>query len=117
VVEAPSEVTKLRPPTAKPDQQQTLAIPAGVCRLGATLQATGEKPTYYDETLGAIAAVLNYAKAVQDSPDRGKAAASRASTLFDEGRTRSAPCNVLPQACRSQSTTRLESLPIRLPKC
>ncbi|ABY99113.1 TPA: type VI secretion system membrane subunit TssM [Pseudomonas putida] len=74
VVETPSEVTKLRPPTAKPDQQQTLAIPRAFAGLGAMLQATGEKPTYYDETLGAIAAVLNYAKAVQDSPDRGKAA-------------------------------------------
>lgn len=38
------------------------------------LQATGEKPSYYDETLGAVAAVLDYAKAVQESPDRGKAA-------------------------------------------
>ncbi len=60
--------------TSKPEQQQAWAIQRAFAGLSAMLRATGEKPSYYDETLGAIAAVHDYAKAVQDSPDRGKAA-------------------------------------------
>lgn len=74
VAEAPGEVEALRPTSGRPDQQQAWAIQRAFAGLSAMLQATGEKPSYYDETLGAIAAVHDYAKAVQDSPDRGKAA-------------------------------------------
>ncbi|MCE7761495.1 type VI secretion system membrane subunit TssM [Pseudomonas putida] len=73
-VEITGELNTLRSATGKPEQQQALAIQRAFAGLGAMLQATGEKPSYYDETLGAVAAVLDYAKAVQDSPDRGKAA-------------------------------------------
>ncbi|WP_338746990.1 type VI secretion system membrane subunit TssM [Pseudomonas putida] len=73
-VEITGELNTLRSATGKPEQQQALAIHRAFAGLGAMLQATGEKPSYYDETLGAVAAVLDYAKAVQDSPDRGKAA-------------------------------------------
>ena len=69
-VGALSEVAK----PGLPDQQQALAIQRAFAGLSAMLQATGEKPSYYDETLSAIAALHAYAKAVQDSPDRGKAA-------------------------------------------
>ncbi|KAF0253790.1 type VI secretion system membrane subunit TssM [Pseudomonas putida] len=73
-VEVTGELNTLPSATGKPEQQQALAIQRAFAGLGAMLQATGEKPSYYDETLGAVAAVLDYAKAVQDSPDRGKAA-------------------------------------------
>lgn len=58
----------------RPEQQQAWAIERAFAGLSAMLKATGDKPSYYDETLVAIAAVHDYAKAVQDSPDRGKAA-------------------------------------------
>jgi type VI secretion system protein ImpL len=74
VVEAPGEVGSLRPQTGNPEQQQAQAIQRAFAGLGAMLLVTGDKPSYYDETLGAVSAVLDYAKAVQDSPDRGKAA-------------------------------------------
>lgn len=74
VVEVPGEVGSLRPVTGNPEKQQTQAIQRAFAGLGAMLQVTGDKPSYYDETLGAVSAVLDYAKAVQDSPDRGKAA-------------------------------------------
>ncbi|MCE0908871.1 MULTISPECIES: type VI secretion system membrane subunit TssM [Pseudomonas] len=74
VVEAPGEAGSLLPVTGKPEQQQAQAIQRAFAGLGAMLQVTGDKPSYYDETLGAVSAVLDYAKAVQDSPDRGKAA-------------------------------------------
>ena len=73
-VDAPEASEVLRPTTDKPEQQQAWAIQRAFAGLSAMLRATGEKPSYYDETLGAIAAVHDYAKAVQDSPDRGKAA-------------------------------------------
>ena len=73
-VEIPDEANTLRSANGKPEQSQALAIQRAFAGLGAMLQATGDKPSYYDETLGAVAAVLDYAKAVQDSPDRGKAA-------------------------------------------
>ncbi|MFA7894668.1 type VI secretion system membrane subunit TssM [Pseudomonas putida] len=62
------------PPTSRPGQQQAWAIERAFAGLSAMLKASGEKPSYYDETLVAINAVHDYAKAVQDSPDRGKAA-------------------------------------------
>lgn len=73
-IEAPEDAVALAPPANKPEQQQVWAIQRAFAGLSAMLRATGEKPSYYDETLGAIAAVHDYAKAVQDSPDRGKAA-------------------------------------------
>ncbi|MDH4552152.1 type VI secretion system membrane subunit TssM [Pseudomonas sp. BN607] len=56
------------------DHPHVLAIQRAFAGLNAMLQPAGEKPSYYAETLGALAAVHDYAKAVQDSPDRGKAA-------------------------------------------
>ncbi|MEN5300976.1 type VI secretion system membrane subunit TssM [Pseudomonas sp. TWI628] len=73
-VEVPGAAETLRPTSNKPEQQQAWAIQRAFAGLSAMLQATGEKPSYYDETLGAIAAVHDYAKAVQNSPDRGNAA-------------------------------------------
>ncbi|WAB96284.1 type VI secretion system membrane subunit TssM [Pseudomonas putida] len=72
--ESLAQAGALRPASSKPEQQQALAIQRAFAGLGAMLQAAGEKPSYYDETLGAITAVHDYAKSVQDSPDRGKAA-------------------------------------------
>ncbi|MGC7836922.1 type VI secretion system membrane subunit TssM [Pseudomonas wayambapalatensis] len=72
--DAVAQAEALRPTTRKSEQQQAWAIQRAFAGLSAMLQATGEKPSYYDETLAAIAAVHDYAKAVQDSPDRGKAA-------------------------------------------
>lgn len=57
-----------------PEQQQALGIRRAFAGLNAMLHATQDKPSYYDETLAAITAVHDYARAVQDSPDRGKAA-------------------------------------------
>lgn len=62
------------PPTSRPGQQQAWAIERAFAGLSAMLKASGEKPSYYDEALVAINAVHDYAKAVQDSPDRGRAA-------------------------------------------
>lgn len=73
-VDAPDEAEALRSTTSKPEQQQAWAIQRAFAGLSAMLRATGEKPSYYDETLGALVAVHDYAKSVQDSPDRGKAA-------------------------------------------
>ncbi|WP_225789129.1 type VI secretion system membrane subunit TssM [Pseudomonas sp. Marseille-P8916] len=56
------------------EQQQAMGIQRAFAGLNALLQPKGESPSYYDETLDAIIAVHGYAKAVQDSPDRGKAA-------------------------------------------
>lgn len=72
--DAVAKAEMLGPTTRKSEQQQAWAIQRAFAGLTAMLRATGEKPSYYDETLGAIAAVHDYAKAVQDSPDRGKTA-------------------------------------------
>lgn len=42
--------------------------------LHEILESKGERPSYYEETLDAIKALHGYARAVQDSPDRGRAA-------------------------------------------
>ncbi|MBK5011294.1 type VI secretion system membrane subunit TssM [Pseudomonas sp. S60] len=73
-VEPPRETEALQPKSSNPEQQQAWAIQRAFSGLSAMLQSAGDKPSYYDETLGAMAAVHDYAKAVQDSPDRGKAA-------------------------------------------
>ncbi|MDH0648578.1 type VI secretion system membrane subunit TssM [Pseudomonas sp. GD03858] len=57
-----------------PEQQQAAGIYRAFAGLNGMLDAKGDKPSYYDETLGAISAVHDYAKGVQDSPERGKAA-------------------------------------------
>ncbi|MCY1401492.1 type VI secretion protein IcmF [compost metagenome] len=56
------------------EQQQAVGIRRAFAGLNGMLDAKGEQPSYYDETLSAITAVHDYAKAVQDSPDRGKSA-------------------------------------------
>lgn len=73
-IEISEDAEALRPRVGKPEQQQAWAIQRTFAGLSTLLRASGDKPSYYDETLGAIAAVHDYAKAVQDSPDRGKAA-------------------------------------------
>ncbi|UXH38259.1 type VI secretion system membrane subunit TssM [Pseudomonas promysalinigenes] len=72
--DSPAEAQALQPRSSNPEQRQAWAIQRSFAGLSAMLRVTGEKPSYYDETLGAIAAVHDYAKAVNDSPDRGKAA-------------------------------------------
>jgi type VI secretion system protein ImpL len=53
---------------------QVTRISRAFSGLNAMLEAKGEKPSYYDETLGAMVAVHEYARTVQGSPDRGNAA-------------------------------------------
>lgn len=59
-----------------PEQPHSAGIRRAFASLNHMLDERGDKPTFYDETQGAISAVYEYAKAVQDSPDRGKAALS-----------------------------------------
>ncbi|MGS7253629.1 type VI secretion system membrane subunit TssM [Pseudomonas anuradhapurensis] len=73
-LEVPGETAVLLPVGRSPEQQQTLAIQRAFAGLSGMLQATGDKPSGYQETVAALVAVHAYAKAVQDSPDRGKAA-------------------------------------------
>ncbi|WP_434729300.1 type VI secretion system membrane subunit TssM [Pseudomonas soli] len=54
--------------------QQLAGIRRAFSSLSDLLQARGENPSYYDETLSAIAAVHDHARGVQGSPDRGNAA-------------------------------------------
>ncbi|MBJ9978445.1 type VI secretion system membrane subunit TssM [Pseudomonas sp. S75] len=74
VVDAGVETKAVLPKASKPEQRQAWVIPRAFAGLAAMLQPVGERPSYYDETLSAIAAVHEYAKAIQGSPDRGKAA-------------------------------------------
>jgi type VI secretion system protein ImpL len=55
-------------------KQHAWAIQRAFVGLSGLLKSNGEQPSYYDETLQALTALHDYAKAVQDSPDRGKAA-------------------------------------------
>lgn len=73
-VEMSDEANALRPASRNSEHQQALPIQRAFAGLSVMLQSTGDKPSYYDETLSALAAVHDYAKAVQDSPERGKAA-------------------------------------------
>lgn len=68
------EAKAVMPKGSKAEQQPAWAIQRAFAGMSAMLQAAGEKSSYYDETLSAIAAVHDYAKSVQGSPDRGKAA-------------------------------------------
>ncbi|GLO45163.1 type VI secretion system membrane subunit TssM [Pseudomonas putida] len=69
------------------DQQvrmQAMGIYRSFAGLSGMLDVRGDKPSYYDETLQAISAVHDYVKAVQDNPDRGKAALAVALSRFSE---------------------------------
>ncbi|QCI11874.1 type VI secretion system membrane subunit TssM [Pseudomonas putida] len=77
LLETVRDNTELQPlPTAegKQEQQYGLDIRRAFSGMHALLEPKGTQPSYYDETLGAVTAVYDYAKAVQDSSDRGKAA-------------------------------------------
>ncbi len=77
LLETVRDNTELQPlPTAegKQGQQYGLDIRRAFSGMHALLEPKGTQPSYYDETLGAVTAVYDYAKAVQDSSDRGKAA-------------------------------------------
>lgn len=74
VVEGHEEVADLNQAANPLAQQQAVAIRRAFAGLNAMLQAEGEKPNYYDETQSAIATAHDYAKAVHESSDRGKAA-------------------------------------------
>ncbi|POA20239.1 type VI secretion system membrane subunit TssM [Pseudomonas sp. FW300-N1A1] len=56
------------------DQLQAVGIRRAFAGLAELLTAKGEQPSYYEETLRSVGAVYDYAKAVQDNPDPGKAA-------------------------------------------
>ncbi|WP_028696496.1 type VI secretion system membrane subunit TssM [Pseudomonas cremoricolorata] len=66
--------TERQPASGDVEQQLASTIERAFAGLSGLLQSSAEKPSYYDETVGAISAVHDYAKAVQTSPDRGKAA-------------------------------------------
>ncbi|WP_339532775.1 type VI secretion system membrane subunit TssM [Pseudomonas mucidolens] len=62
------------PPDDAAGRQQALGIHRAFAGLSGLLNAEQDKPSYYEETLRAINAVYDHAKAVQDHPNRGKAA-------------------------------------------
>lgn len=66
----PSELAGHVP--ALPSQQATLGREFSA--LVNLLEEKGDKPAYYEEVLGSINGLYDYAKGVHDSPDRGKAA-------------------------------------------
>lgn len=66
----PSELAGHVP--ALPSQQATLGREFSA--LVKLLEEKGDKPAYYEEVLGSINGLYDYAKGVHDSPDRGKAA-------------------------------------------
>ncbi|WP_339520100.1 type VI secretion system membrane subunit TssM [Pseudomonas proteolytica] len=55
-------------------QQQAAGIRRAFSSLSELITARGEQPSYYEETLRSVSAVYDYAKAVHDNPDPGKAA-------------------------------------------
>jgi type VI secretion system protein ImpL len=57
-----------------PQSLQTNGISRAFSGLNAMLDAKGENPSYYEETLAAIVAVHDYVRAVEGNPDKGKAA-------------------------------------------
>lgn len=63
-----------QPQSDEAGQRQAAGIRRAFAGLSDLLTDKGERPSYYDETQQAILAVYDYAKAVQDQPDRGKAA-------------------------------------------
>lgn len=72
---------------SQPAQQardQAMGIYRSFAGLSGMLDVQGDKPSYYDETLQAISAVYDYAKAVQDNSNRGRAALAVALSRFSE---------------------------------
>lgn len=65
-------------------RMQAMGIYRSFAGLSGMLDGRGDKPSYHDETLQAISAVHDYVKAVQDSPDRGKAALALVLSRFSE---------------------------------
>ncbi|KYC20597.1 type VI secretion system membrane subunit TssM [Pseudomonas sp. ABFPK] len=65
-------------------RMQAMGIYRSFAGLSGMLDVRGDKPSYHDETLQAISAVHDYLKAVQDSPDRGKAALALVLSRFSE---------------------------------
>ncbi|MBC3270215.1 type VI secretion system membrane subunit TssM [Pseudomonas sp. SWRI81] len=55
-------------------RNQALGIHRAFAGLSGLLNSQQDKPSYYEETLGAINAVYDYVKGVQDQPSPGKAA-------------------------------------------
>lgn len=85
--------TQIYPPAAGGSEEaladrqariQAMGIARAFAGLSGLLDVQGDKPSYYDETLQAIGAVYDYAKAVQDHPNRGKAALAVALSRFSE---------------------------------
>lgn len=76
LLETVRDNTQLAPvaPDAGNQEQHGLDIHRAFSSLNALLEPKGAQPSYYDEALDAVAAVHDYAKTVQDSADRGKAA-------------------------------------------
>jgi type VI secretion system protein ImpL len=70
--QAPIEVERVL--SGEPGREQAANIRRAFVTLTDLLNAKGENPSYFDETLRAVSAVYDYTKAVQDNPDRGKAA-------------------------------------------
>lgn len=65
-------------------QLQAQGIRRAFNGLSGMLAGEGDKPSYYDETIKAISAMQDYAKSVQDSPNRGKAALALVTSRFTQ---------------------------------
>ncbi|AMN81317.1 type VI secretion system membrane subunit TssM [Pseudomonas azotoformans] len=83
LLETVRDNTLIYPPVTGKDEKssseeagrnQALGIHRAFAGLSGLLNAEQDKPSYYEETLRAINAVYDYTKAVQDHPNRGKAA-------------------------------------------
>lgn len=66
-------------------QQQAAGIRRAFSSLSELITARGEQPSYYEETLRSVSAVYDYAKAVHDNPDPGKAALKTVLNRFSLG--------------------------------
>ncbi|CAJ0569383.1 unnamed protein product, partial [Mesorhabditis spiculigera] len=80
---APVEAEQLQ--GARAGQQQAAGIRRAFVGLSELLTGKGDQPSYYEETLRAVSAVYDYAKAVEDHPDRGKAALTTVLKRFSLG--------------------------------
>ena len=67
------------------EQQQAAGIRRAFSSLSELITARGEQPSYYEETLRSVSAVYDYAKAVHDNPDPGKAALKTVLNRFSLG--------------------------------
>ncbi|MBI6634967.1 type VI secretion system membrane subunit TssM [Pseudomonas paralactis] len=66
-------------------QQQAAGIRRAFSSLSELITARGDQPSYYEETLRSVSAVYDYAKAVHDNPDPGKAALKTVLNRFSLG--------------------------------